>query len=274
MAKLEGDSWTKCPLFLSFEELKKEHVLDVMKCALRPITQPVAEKPGRSRACMEAYNNLMADPYNMRYILHLGYIYANEGKAEKAANVMLRGWKRADEIEDRRVRFCFLMKLCELSYRINKPRQAFAVLNTIETPADDADLLVYRILSIQVYSAVGDCPKALSTFQKILVGMSYPDAVRVLALVTEDVRKAKIFHPLRDAVAALSVDKHQADLLSTVEHYVESKEKHEQNSKPPVDPKYITGVAVVIGVLFIVYLLYLLEQWSLRSWEKHRAAQK
>eukprot|EP00439_Symbiodinium_sp_Y106_P019998 s1187_g2.t1 len=59
---------------------------------------------------------------------------------------MLRGWKRASEIPDEHVRFRFLMKLSEASFRISKPRQAFAVLNSIEGPPKNDDLLAFQVM--------------------------------------------------------------------------------------------------------------------------------
>eukprot|EP00434_Breviolum_minutum_P044123 symbB.v1.2.039369.t1/scaffold6518.1/size17443/2 len=120
---------------------------------------------------------------------------------------------------DDKIRFRFLMKLCEASFRISKPRQAFAVLNSISGAPDNADLAALHAMSVQVYCAVGDVQKALSTFKKAISGQEYQDALTLLALVVEDLRAAKAFHPVRDAVKAL---KPKQDMqLGVIEHYAD-----------------------------------------------------
>lgn len=62
---------------------------------------------------------------------------------------------------------------CEASFRISKPRQAFAVLNSVGTSPENADLAAFYALflgylvhgmlksrSVQVHCAVGDVQKA------------------------------------------------------------------------------------------------------------------
>jgi len=273
--EIVADAWQPCPLFIgSLSSYREEHVIDIMKCGMRMGIKPIVERPGRSRKVMEASNNLAADPYNMRYIHDLGLAYASEGQWEKAANVMLRGWKRASEIEDEHVRFRFLMKLCEASFRISKPRQAFAVLNSMESPPSNSDLLAFQVMSMQVFCAVGDVQKALSTFKKAIDGQDFRDAVTLLALIADDLRAVKAFHPVKDAVNALRTEREQETYLSIVEQYVEAKDKQDQEYHFSVSPKVLIGVAVLAGVLFLLYLLYLLEQYSLRQWKLHETGRK
>ncbi|CAJ1350334.1 unnamed protein product, partial [Effrenium voratum] len=236
MTDVVEEKWLPCPLFLSsLSRYRDEHVIDVMKCALRR-TQPVLERPGRSRQVMEASNNLAASPYSMRCIHDLGVVYTSEGQWEKAANVMLRGWKRADEIEDEHVRFRFLMKLCETSFRIGKPLQAFAVLKSIDPPASKEDMPAFQVMSVQVFCAVGDVQKALSTFRKAIENQDYRNALTMLALVADDLRAARAFHAVRDAVKAKCTREERAECLhqcarmgedgelGIIEHYVSVKD--------------------------------------------------
>lgn len=273
-AELVEEKWQPCPLFMSpLSAYRDEHVIDIMKCGVRQGTKPAVERPGRSRQVMEASNALAADPYNLRLIHDLGVVYASEGQWDKAANVMLRGWKRAEEIQDAQVRFRFLMKLCEASFRISKPRQAFAILNSIGTPPENADLAAFYVLSVQVYCAVGDIQKALSTFKRSIKGQEFRDALTLLALLVEDLRAVKAFHPVRDAVKALSAKEQEME-LGILEHYVAAKDKQEQEEKKIVtllaSPKVVIGAAVVVFLMLFVYLLYLLEQWSLKQWSMHK----
>jgi len=263
------ETWEPCPLFIGpLSAYRGEHVIDIMKCGVRQGTKPAIERPGRSRKVMEASNRLAADPYNLRLIHDLGAAYASEGQWEKAANVMLRGWKRADEMTDDKIRFRFLMKLCEASFRISKPRQAFAVLNSMSGAPDNSDIAALHAMSVQVYCAVGDVQKALSTFKKAISGQEYQDALTLLALVAEDLRAAKAFHPVRDAVKAL---KPKQDMqLGIIEHYVEAKDKQEQEEKTLAyklaSPKLFIGVVATVMFLLSLYLMFLLEQWSLKKW--------
>lgn len=264
------EKWEPCPLFMGpLSAYREEHVIDIMKCGVRQGTKPAVERPGRSRKVMEASNSLAADPYNLRLIHDMGMVYASEGQWEKAANVMLRGWKRAEEIKDDKIRFRFLMKLCEASFRISKPRQAFAVLSSIGGAPDNADLAAFYAMSVQVYCAVGDMHKALSTFKKAIKGQEFRDALTLLAMVTEDLRAAKAFHPVRDAVKALSSKSKELE-LGIIEHYVAAKDKQEQEdgklSNKLASPNLFIGAAVVVCLALFLYLLYLLEQWSLKQW--------
>lgn len=215
---------------------------------------------------MNAYNALTADPMNMRYIHDLGRIYASEGQWEKSANVLLRGWKRAAEIEDPQIRFCYLLKLMEASHRIGKQRQAFAILNTIEAPSGKAELLAFQLLACQVYCGVGDVQRALRTFKEAMAGRDFRDAVRLLALVVDDLRKAGTFDAVRSAVASLQdANQPQSTELQMVEQYVEARDKADKESKVMIGPKVIIALPVVVGVILILYMLYLLERVSLQS---------
>jgi len=269
------DTWAPISLFVGpLSAYRDEHVIDVMKCGMRMGTKPAIERPGRSRKVMEASNNLAADPYNMRYIHDLGAVYASEGQWEKAANVMLRGWKRASEIPDDHVRFRFLMKLSEASFRISKPRQAFAVLNSIEGPPKNDDLLAFQVMSVQIFCAVGDVQKALATFKKAISGQDFRDAVILLALIADDLRAVKAFHPVKDAVNALRTEREQETHLTIIEHYVEAKDKQEQEFKINISPRVAMGIGITAGLLLFLYVLYLLEQWSLRQWNLHHSGKK
>mmetsp|Transcript_5941 Transcript_5941/g.9477 ORF Transcript_5941/g.9477 Transcript_5941/m.9477 type:complete len:273 (+) Transcript_5941:75-893(+) len=261
----DDSTWELCNLYTpNLEALKKEDVMDVLKMAMRP--RPPFERPGRSRAVMEAYNALQADPYNMRSIHDLGRIYCSEGAWDKAANVMLRGWKRADEITDKRVRFHFLMKLCECSFRISKPRQAFAVLNTIEPPLEADDLHAYQMLMVQVYSSVGDVQKVLSTWKKAITNQDYQTAVRMLALCLEDLRTAGAFDAVRNSVAALQKDDPDLSSLAILDQYVRAKEEVvKANAIMERNRKAFIVLVVIVAILMMIYPLYLLEKWSLRS---------
>ena len=44
---------------------------------------------------------LAADPYNLMQILELGKAYAVDEKWKEAANVLMRGWKRVDEFQEK-----------------------------------------------------------------------------------------------------------------------------------------------------------------------------
>merc|ERR1712151_914658 len=93
-----------------------------------------------SEKAYKARDELSKDPHDLKKIHNLGFIYWDEGQHEPCLNVLMRGWKRASEIEDEKVRFRFLLKLCELSHGMWKFRQALAVFRDIAEPSDKDEL--------------------------------------------------------------------------------------------------------------------------------------
>eukprot|EP00933_Yihiella_yeosuensis_P048250 TRINITY_DN4433_c1_g2_i1.p1 TRINITY_DN4433_c1_g2~~TRINITY_DN4433_c1_g2_i1.p1 ORF type:complete len:282 (+),score=49.45 TRINITY_DN4433_c1_g2_i1:113-958(+) len=266
---IEPTEWKVCELYMKdFDQLENEDIVDVIKMAVRPRPKEMKELanrlPGRSKKVMEASNALSADPYSLYWINELGRIYASEGQYEKAANVLLRGWKRANEIPDASVRFHFLMKLCEASYRLGKPKQAFAVLKDMETPADRSQAVVFEMMACQVYCAVGDTQRAFAAFKRATTGDTFRLVVRKFALVIDDLRHAGCYNAVRGYVAKLMDEHSDMSLLPMLDTYVTEKEKKEiadkQNS---LSATIMVSLTLAVGLSIFLYILYLIEQWSL-----------
>lgn len=267
--KPEGDAWADrewrpCGLCMpTVDDLVKEDVLDVLKLALRPRQPP--EKPGLSNTLKAARDALAEDPYNLLLINELGRLYAQEARWDKCANVLLRGWKRASEIKDDKIRFCFLMKLCEVSVRLSQFRQAHAVLQDIEEPTEGFERKAYLVMCVQVYANCGDVQRALKSFQRAIEGETFSRAVRIFALTLFDLQKAGAFQSAKSALEKMSPGYHDRSTLQMLETFAERQEQ-KANQWDPTKLLIITGVAVVF--MIIVYLLWLLEQWSLNRIKK------
>lgn len=239
--------------------MEREDILDVIKTSLRP--RPIVElKPGLSETLRVAREALAAEPYDMLLINELGRLYASEAKWSHCSNILLRGWKRASEIEDAHIRFRFLMKLCEMSFRQSKFKQAFAVLQDIEAPEKGEELKAFLILSVQVCASVGDTQRALRFFQKAVEGETFPRAVRILALTMLDLMKANAFETAKSSLEKLGKDYFDESSLKMLQNFAER-----QNEKAAqIDySKLFIGIAVALAVMVVVYLLWLLEQYSL-----------
>ncbi|CAK0822564.1 unnamed protein product [Prorocentrum cordatum] len=106
--------WQKCRLPVTVESLRSYDVVEVLRLALS--TGRIGKRTEMSEETKRARDALADCPMNMCRINELGRCYANEAQYDKCEIALLRGWKRANEIEDASIRFCFLLKLCESSY--------------------------------------------------------------------------------------------------------------------------------------------------------------
>lgn len=260
--KVLGFEWRPCTLTIpNVSDAEKEDVLDVAKMCLRPrsgLFQPKHKGlPNKIKVVKDA---LQEDPYNMMLINELGRLYVCEGRWENGVNVLLRGWKRAGEIPDPKIRFHFLMKLSEGSYRLSKFLQAFAVLQDIEEPASGEDLTTFLVFACQLCSAVGDSQRALRYFARAIEGATFHRAVRALTMAMYDLHKANAFESAQAAVQKLSKTQFDGQTLSML-HTMISKPKPRMEQKD--FNKLMITIAVVTAVILLIYVLYLLEQHSL-----------
>lgn len=256
--------WRPCTLCMpTVDDLMKEDVLDVLKLALRPRQPP--EKPGLSNTLKAARDALQEDPYNLLLINELGRLYAQEARWDKCANVLLRGWKRAHEIQDEKIRFCFLMKLCEVSVRLALFRQAHAILQDIEEPTEGHERKAYLVMCVQVYSNCGDVQRALKSFQRAIEGETFSRAVRIFALTLFDLQKAGAFQSAKSALEKMSPGYHDKSTLQMLETFAERQDQ-KANQFDPTKLLIISGCVAVF--LIFIYLLWLLEQWSLSRLKK------
>lgn len=257
---MDDGEWRLCPLYLgNLDDLVKEDIIDVLRLTLRP--KKFLKRPGMTDNAKRARDALEADPYNLQYINELGRIYASEAEWERSVNVLLRGWKRAKEIEDKKVRFHFLMKICEVSYYLSQFRQAHAVLHDMEEPEDPQDLGSYLVLACQVYGANGDLQRALKAFQRLVEPRSFQDAVRIFGLTLRELKKAGGYEAAQSAVEKKATKYDNKSIMTMLESFAEGIDKQGMSPEDIQRNLIIGGVVVLVAVL--IYLLWLAEQWSL-----------
>jgi len=155
------------------EALRKYDVVEVLRLALSSHGRS-ATRTEMSEETKRARDALADSPHNMCRINELGRVYANEGQYDKCEIALLRGWKRAGEIDDPSIRFCFLMKLCEVSYYLRKYRQAAAVLKDIEEPQAPEELQAFLLLACRVYACNDDLPGAMRLFSRGIEEEAHP----------------------------------------------------------------------------------------------------
>merc|ERR1712039_1027870 len=175
------------------------------------------------------------------------------------------GWKRAGEIEDKEVRFRFLMKLCELSFKLGKFYQADAVIRDVEEPDDPKELRAYLVMACKVYcnkpekgKTGGDLVLALKCFQRAIDGVDAKLALRILALTQMDLKKVGGYEAAKSAVDKVlmtSQDKFDLEMLDNFASRVESEPKDHNLERNLI----LAGLVVLAS--FLVCCLYAAEKW-------------
>mmetsp|Transcript_91417 Transcript_91417/g.165080 ORF Transcript_91417/g.165080 Transcript_91417/m.165080 type:complete len:94 (+) Transcript_91417:112-393(+) len=88
----------------------------------------------------------------------------------------------------------------------------------------------------------------------------------MLALCLEDLRTAGAFDAVRNSVAALQKDDPDLSSLAILDQYVRAKEEVvKANAIMERNRKAFIVLVVIVAILMMIYPLYLLEKWSLRS---------
>lgn len=255
---------------------KDEDLEDIIRMSVLPKRK--VEMPSMSNASKAVKDKLQEDPYNIELIKELGLIYGSEAQWDKAANVMMRGWKRASELKDPRSRFEFLIKLAEASFRNRQFRQTAAILMDIDEPEDYYERKAYQLLSCHTYAENGDAPKALAVFSKAVEGEDFETSIKIWAAVALRLRAVGAFEAAKNAVMnkARSGPNYYMDQsrLQTVESWAIMSSTQDDTPKGWEDyfnfddgiPKWIIYVGVAFVSLIIIYVLYCIERRSLESW--------
>lgn len=270
----KDEVWTKLPLYLdetAKDTLMTYDIYEVLKLSSppsAPLSKPNEHtaKMGASAEITAARDLLASDPYNMHSINELAYLYAKVALYEQCINILMRGWKRADEIKDPVVRFHFLMKLVEASHVRKQFRQAFAVLKDIQEPDDPNRKLSYLVLSCRVYANIGDLPGALKCFQRALEGQEFDLAIRIWALVLREFSLSGAAEAAKSTMEKLAGDDAMKVMKLQMLDGLKFEEKTISNLKRQEKmKKYVIIGAVVMFFLIVLYLLYLWEQSSLKA---------
>merc|ERR1712039_708369 len=123
---------------------------------------------------------------------------------DRCANVMVRGWKRVDELESLESRRRFLMCFCEASCRSSQPQQARAVLAEIEEPEGNEAQRATEVLRCQVCCANGDVQEGLAAFNRAIRGEKFKGAYKVWEACSEQLSAAGGFWATRQTLESLA----------------------------------------------------------------------
>jgi len=260
--KTYDEDWK--PLGLYHENIEayyKEALMDVVKITARTSKLKSVPITSISDETWVARDELQKDPYNMKRINNVGYCYWKEGQHEQSLNVMMRGWKRAVEIPDAKIRFRFLMKLAELSMGLWKHRQGLAIFRDLEEPVDPQALKAYLILGTQLWCHNGDMQQGLKFFKRCIEGEPYEAAIRIFAVLVLELKKVGGYEAARSSMEQLLPNGHTADLVQ-LDSFLESI----ANKKTDVSPdqlkrRFHIGLGTIATLAFLG-LLYWLETHS------------
>ncbi|CAK0854811.1 unnamed protein product [Prorocentrum cordatum] len=234
--------------------------LEVLLLARSLQSASPVQRQGMSDGARRARDALAESPHSMLWINELGRIYADEAQWDKCEIALLRGWKRAGEIEDPGVRLCFLLKLCEVSYYLRKHKQAMAVLKDIDEPEAPDEFQAYLLLACRVHACNNDLEGAMRFFSRAIERETFQSSLKVLALTMFDLQKAGAYEPAKHAVESMagSCDKDQLRIFD---------DALEQRERPgaKIDRLFMYALmgAKVFAILCVVFLLYQWEQSSL-----------
>lgn len=240
------------------------------------------EPPSMSKAARDAKDRLEDDPYNLDRILDLGYVYASEAQNDKAANVLIRGWKRASELKDPKERFTFLLKTAEVSFRNKQYKQAVAVLWDIEDPEDYYDKKALQLLSCHAYAEGGENTQAIMTFSKAIEKEEFNSAIKIWAACALALKKAGAHELAKEGVMkkartdqGRSMDEARVQTVETWSQIGTKQDKGFIAKMISLEdavsingntvPKIFIYATMVFCVLVLFLLLYWAEQRSLAS---------
>jgi len=226
-------------------------------------------KPGTSHEAKKWKDELREDPYNLALIFQLGLAYAQDLQWDKAANVMLRGWKRVSEFEEQEIRVHFLMTLCQASMSTQKFRQALAVFNDIEEPENEQLAKRYEALKCYVLCSNGDASAGLKAFHRAIEGQDFDLCVGTWALCFPGLQKVGALEVTRSTLEALAADEAGRKKLQLVELIRNLKESTSKEQEQAVQTKSFMVkffMAFFLIVLCIMgYFLHGMEAKNLAS---------
>jgi tetratricopeptide (TPR) repeat protein len=225
-------------------------------------------KPGLSNNAKQLKDKLLEDPFNMNIILALGKAYGADDQWDRCANVMLRGMKRTEDLEDPRDRFEFSVILAQASLNTQKYRQALAVLNEVKSSPDDLEedaLTGLEILKCQVYCFNGDMTKGLKAFNKAIEGKDFQMAVSLWASCSTALKKAGAWAATKSALLLKADTDTDKAKVESIEKLTELKDQYLE-STPPMTPHKILALAgAVVAVMLLIFFLFHLEARSLAN---------
>mmetsp|Transcript_96857 Transcript_96857/g.134461 ORF Transcript_96857/g.134461 Transcript_96857/m.134461 type:complete len:280 (-) Transcript_96857:169-1008(-) len=227
-------------------------------------------KPGTSNEAKKYKDLLDEDPFNLLAIYGLGKAYAVDEQWDRCCNVMLRGFKRVNEMENQEERFDFLVTLAKASMNLEKFRQALAVVNDMSDPEDPEELRGLNIMRCQVYCHNGELQKGLKAFNTAIEGNSFQDAVKAWASCSRGLKQVNGWGVTKNTVLKLAETEEEKKQLESIDKLCEFKDDVHKLQAPKgisdVRLWLLTGLLVVL-LCILLSILYWFEQRSLAKME-------
>ncbi|CAE8620293.1 unnamed protein product [Polarella glacialis] len=231
-------------------------------------------KIGLTNAAKQFKDELAKDPFNLQHIFDLGKAYGADQQWDKCANVMLRGFKRAGEMEHPEDRFEFLVVLCQASLNIRKYRQALTVMNDIKEPEELESKSGLESLRCQVYCFNGELAKGMKAFNNAICGEEFDKAVALWAGCSAALKKAGARAVTKSTLEGLARTDQEKARLEAVEKLADLKDAYLSVEEKPQASLNFYRMALIAGMVVLtvvfVYFLWLMEARSLESWKMRK----
>merc|ERR1719310_246723 len=232
-------------------------------------TETEGPKPGLSNEAKKWKDALATDPYDMTFITRLGIAYAADRQWQQSVTVLMRGWKRVSEFKEDKAALEYLQLLAQGSYKLQKFRQALAVLHDISddmlSSADEEGRSRVYALRCQVHCANGDQQKGLKAFHQAIEGQAFDDAAGHWAACLLDLQKVDLLEVTRSTVQGRAKTDEERQKLEAMEAIVNAKEQYRQEMLKPKYPAALRPVLNVVYAVLGVFLIYILYVWEQRS---------
>jgi len=221
-----------------------------------------------AKRCKEA---LQRDPYNLELIFELGLAYADDAQWEQCANVLLRGWKRVGELQDREIRCQFLLTLSQASMSLKKFRQSLAVLNDIEESDEPETRVRVDTLRCHANCSTDDTATGLQAFHRAIAGQDFETASGCWALCYASLKQVGALQATRSAVEVLAADDEDRKKLDVLEQLASLKndlnvDMEEDDKTREFWRRFAMAMSVILGLILCCFL-YVFEKRSFQQFQ-------
>lgn len=220
---------------------------------------------GLSNEAKEWKIALDKDEKNMELVFKLGVQYCVDQQWAKAINVLMRGWKRVDELQDKSVRNEFLIALTQASEKESKYKQALAVVGDVEDVEDEEVQQKIDCLRCRVYCQVGDKEKGLRALSKSIKGLEFQSAAAQWATLIGPLKKCGAYDASKSNIVAMASSDKEKETLEAMEKLAAYRDEYFEQSKVqpmPNSSKILLAIGLVSTIAFF-FVLYTLETKSL-----------
>lgn len=246
--------------------LNKDEVMSQIEEMVKKAQAP--PKPGMSMEAKKWKDKLKEDPYSLVAMHGLGVSYAQEEHWEKAANVMLRGFKRMDEFNNAETRHEYLYLLCLCSTRMKKYKQALLVLNDMKE-SDTTNTKEFAVLKCQVYCANGDMQNGVKSFNDGIKNEDFENASLAWAMAFPHLKLVDAYDICKAKIDALAEQQPDPEAAKNRVICLESMANLKNIAKEEVaaSPQWVKFMkyGAVMYFFVIVYMFWWLEGRSLSN---------